>query len=127
MRQVIKEVALAALAGTIIFEVGEEIDDIDPNLPHNFMSIVSLDALDGSPALPTAGTYTSYVEMVEGGGFEDLSDGGTINASATGGTAGADGSIESGSFSGNPNRIKIVAAAVDVAVAFRVVIQQNAA
>lgn len=133
MRQSIKEVALAAGAGEIIFDQDDlEIDRISPNLPHNFFDIISLASLTGddsapTPALPTAGSYTTVVETSENGGYKAISDGGTIAANKTGGTAQSTDDNLGGSFSGNPQRIKITAAGLDVAVAFRVVVRQNSA
>lgn len=126
MRRVIKEVVLAAQAGEIIFELSELSSDMNANFPHNFFDIVSLDGLAGTPVVPTAGTYTTVVETSPEGGFKAISDGGTINANVTGGTASGV-AVEGGSFTGNPNRLKITAAAVDVAAAFRVTLNQNSA
>lgn len=128
MRQSIKEVALVAGAGEIIFNVEDasEHNRISSQFPHNFFEIISLTAVDGVPALPTTGDYVTVVETAKDAGFGVISDGASIAAEFTGGTAQVADTNIGGSFSGNPQRIKITATAVDVAAAFRVVIRQNA-
>jgi len=119
----------AVVAEEIIFNSDDSVDaviQINPNMAHNFVNIVSLDGLDGSPVVPASGEYNIFVETMPDGGFQGLKDGGVISAVNTGGTAGVDGDQVISSFEGNPIRIKIVPDSIVGAVAYRVYIKQNA-
>lgn len=124
-KQAVKELELSAGAGELIFTVGTGPDKLVANIPHNFFDLVSLDGADGSPVEPGAGTYTTYIERVPNGGFQALSDGGTIDATKTGGTTTADGAVLGGSFGSPINRIKMVAAGITTATHVRMTIQQQ--
>lgn len=128
MKESIKEVALVAGAGEIIFDQDDvKLSLISASYPHNFFDIISLAGVGGAPALPTTGDYVTVVETSENGGYKAISDGASIAAEKTGGTAQVTDTNIGGSFSGNPQRIKITATGIDVATAFRVVIRQNSA
>ncbi len=125
-RTVSKDVALVATNGEIIFDQSDEaIDKVWPQLRNNQFDIISLDGVDGSPALPTTGDYVTLVETSPNGGFKNVTAGGSIAAEKTGGTAQAANINLSGAHTGNINRLKITATGIDVAVAFRVIIRQN--
>lgn len=99
--------------------------NITHGFPYNFIFIVSLDGIGGSPVVPTTGTFKIYVRLVRDGGFHSLTDNGTINADLTGGSSMADGKEKRSSFNGNPYAIKVVPSGVDVAGAYRVTVLQN--
>lgn len=123
VRRVQKE---ALIAATITFDqTGSDHEQIDPNSPNNFIDVISLDGLGGSPVIPTTGTFEIHVKTDENGGFKAISDNGSLAATKTGGSALADGIAEGASFTGLPIAIKIVPAATDVAVAYRVLIKQT--
>lgn len=123
-RLISKTAALTTGAGTLDFDQTDgERQRPDPAFAHNFVVITTLDA-SGDPVVPTAGTYTVYVETAPDGGFESLSDG-AINATDTGGRTGAVGSVASASFDGNPWSIRIVADSVDAGTQFRAHVVQN--
>ncbi len=103
----------------------EAITRIDPNLVRNFVDIISLDGLDGSPVTPSSGDYNIFVKTDAEGGFKSLSDNGTLSALLTGGNTLADGVEEGASFAANPLEIKVVPATIAGAVAYRVTITQN--
>ena len=89
--------------------------------------IVTLDAADGDPALPTAGNYTVSMQLVEDGDFHTVSD----NSGVIAGTAAA-GSAVGTSGDGRyiltqsaPKAIRVVSdGSVDVATHKRVTIKQ---
>jgi len=120
-----KELTLSAGAGTLIFDVGTGPDKLVSNIPHNFFDFVSLDGAGGSPVEPGAGTYTTYIERVPNGGFQAIPNGGTIDATKTGGTTTADGTVLSGSFGSPINRIKMVATGITTATHVKMIIQQQ--
>jgi hypothetical protein len=115
----------ALIGATITFNADNGANAITPTLVHNFVDVVSLDGLDGSPVTPTAGTYEITVQDMNDGGFKSITDNGSLDATKTGGTGLADGVQIGASFLGNPVAIKIVPTGVDVAVAYRVSIKQN--
>ena len=120
-----RNIELTGLVGNeVIFTDGSGINQLDPNLPHNFVDIVSLDA-QGEPVTPGAGTYTITVQDFREGGFKTVADGGTVTAAETGGTTLVDGVQCSASFRANPLSVKVVPAGVTVAVSYRVSIRQN--
>ena len=123
VRRVEKE---ALIASTIIFDqTGSDHEQIDPNSPNNFIDVISLDGLGGSPVIPGAGTYEIHVKTDENGGFKAISDNGSLAGGKTGGSALADGIAEGASFTGLPIAIKIVPAGITVAAAYRVLIKQT--
>lgn len=125
VRRVEKE---ALIAATITFDQSDiENERIDPNSPNNFVDVISLDALGGSPVIPTTGTYEIHVKTDVDGGFKSISDNGSLAATKTGGSALADGIAEGASFTELPLEIKIVPTSTDVAVAYRVTIKQISA
>jgi hypothetical protein len=115
----------ALIGATITFNADNGANAITPTLVHNFVDVVSLDGLDGSPVTPTAGTYEITVQDMNDGGFKSITDNGSLDATKTGGTGLADGVQIGASFLSNPVAIKIVPTGVDVAVAYRVSIKQN--
>jgi len=117
----------ALIGATITFDADtdSEHQKVRPELPHVFVDVISLDALDGSPVIPTAGTYEIFFKDAKDGGFKTIADNGSLAAGKTGGSGLADGVAEGASFSGNPLGIKVVPTGVDVAVAYRVSIRQN--
>lgn len=123
--QAVQELELVAEAGELIFTIGTGPDKLVANIPHNFLDFVSLDGAGGDPVVPGAGTYTIFIERVPNGGFQSISDGGTIDATKTGGPATTDGTVLGGSFGSPINRIKMVAAGVTVATHVRMTIQQQ--
>lgn len=123
VRRVQKE---ALIAATITFDQsGDEKERIDPNSPNNFIDVISLDGLGGSPAIPGAGTYEIHVKTDVDGGFKAISDNGSLAGGKTGGSALADGIAEGASFTGLPIAIKIVPTGITVAIAYRVLIKQT--
>lgn len=124
VRRVEKE---ALVGATIIFnaETDSEHERIDPSSPNNFIDVISLDGLDGSPAIPGAGTYAITVKTDKDGGFKAISDNGSLAGSKTGGSALADGIAEGASFTGLPLEIKIIPTGITVAIAYRVLIKQT--
>ena len=116
----------ALIGESIIFDA---LTDSGPNVldvegVSNFIDIVSLDTLGGSPVIPTFGSYKIYVKTSPQGGFKILSHNGSLKAEKTGGSALADGLAEGADFSGTPLAIKVVPIDVNVAVAYRVDIAQ---
>jgi len=125
VRRVEKE---ALIAATITFDQDDvQSQKIDPNSANNFVDVISLDGLDGSPVIPTTGTFEIHVKTDKDGGFKAISDNGSLAAGKTGGSALTDGISEGASFTGLPLEIKIVPTATDVAVAYRVIIKQVSA
>lgn len=116
----------ADVGNEVIFTTQEA--DVDKNLrnfyPHNFITIISLD-VGSNPVVPSAGEYVVTAELVEDGGFLELTDNGTIPAAETGGTAAPDGTNVRASFTGCPWRIKVTPSAVAGAVNYRVIVQQR--
>lgn len=102
----------------------ERTDRLIADFVKNFVEIVSLDGA-GDPIEPTAGDYEVYAQLVRQGNYRSLEDGGTIDATTTGGEATADGAGTSSSFIGNPVAIKVVAVDVVGAVSARVTVSQN--
>ena len=129
LNRIDKFTPLVAGAATCIFyanDTDERTDRLDPAYLQNFIEIISMDA-GGNAVVPTAGTYTVTAKLVKGGNYRSLSDGGTIDATTTGGDAMADGVGTSSSFVGNAIEIKVVADSVDVATQFYAVVSQNSA
>ena len=125
VRRVNKE---ALIGATITFDQsGPEGVRIDPNSPNNFIDVISLTGLGGSPVTPGAGTYEIHVKTDADGGFKAIADNGSLAGSKTGGSALADGIAEGASFTGLPIAIKIVPTGITVAVAYRVLIKQTSA
>ena len=125
VRRVEKE---ALIAATITFTQADiQSQLIHPSSPNNFIDVIALDALGGSPVIPTAGTFTISVKTDVDGGFKAVADNGTLAATKTGGSALADGIAEGASFTGLPIEIKVIPSGVDVAVAYRVLIKQTSA
>jgi len=125
VRRVNKE---ALIGATITFDQsGPEGVRIDPNSPNNFIDVIALDGLGGSPVIPTAGTFTISVKTDVDGGLKAIADNGTLAATKTGGSALADGIAEGASFTGLPIEIKVIPSGVDVAVAYRVLVKQTSA
>jgi len=123
VRRVKKE---ALIAATVTFTQSDiETEKIDPNSPNNFVDVISLDALGGSPVIPGAGTYEIHVKTDEDGGFKAISDNGSLAGGKTGGSALVDGVAEGASFTGLPLEIKIVPTGITVAAAYRVSIKQT--
>ena len=123
VRRIQKE---ALIAATITFTQADiQSQLIDPSSPNNFIDIIALDGLVGSPVIPTAGTFTILVKTDVDGGFKAIADNGTLAATKTGGSALADGIAEGASFTGLPIEVKIIPSGVDVAVAYRVLIKQT--
>lgn len=123
VRRVEKE---ALIASTITFDQNDiENERISPNLQINFIDVISLDGLGGSPVIPTTGSFEIHVKTDENGGFKAIADNGSLAATKTGGSALADGIAEGASFKGLPIAIKIVPAGIAVAVAYRVIIKQT--
>ena len=125
VRRIQKEALIAAT--TIFTQSDIQTELIDPSSPNNFIDVIALDALNGSPVIPTAGTFTISVKTDVNGGFKSISDNGTLAATKTGGSALADGIAEGASFTGLPIEIKIIPSGVDVAVAYRVLVKQTSA
>ncbi len=118
----------ALIASTITFtQADSQTELIDPNSPNNFIDVISLDGLGGSPVIPTAGTFEIFLKTDEDGGFKAIADNGSLAAGKTGGSALADGIAEGASFTAMPLEIKIVPTGTDVAVAYRVLIKQTSA
>ena len=114
--------------GALIINMTDlNIPTIDAKLIANFVEIVSLDGEDGSPVVPGAGDYTINVQQVRDGNFRGISDGGTVDATLTGGSAMADGTGVSSSFQGAPQAIKITPNGVTTATWARVTVDQYAA
>ena len=110
-------------SGEIIFEPGDTLpQSTTPHNTHNFIDIATA-------ITPTAGTFTAYVETVPNGGFKSLVDSAGANISTIDatlvGSGVADGAALGWSFSGNPHRIKIIAAGVTGVTEVEVVITQN--
>lgn len=123
VRRVEKE---ALIASTITFnQTGSDHEQIDPSSPNNFIDVISLDGLGGSPVIPGAGTYEIHVKTDENGGFKAISDNGSLAGGKTGGSALADGIAEGASFTGLPIAIKIVPTGITVATAYRVLVKQT--
>lgn len=123
-----KRVSKEALIGqTIIFDhqTDDETDKIIHSHAMNHIDIISLDGLNGSPVIPTVGTFSIYVKTDEDGGFKSVPDNGLLSATKTGGSLLADGVAVGSNFVGFPLAIKIVPNGVDVAVAYRVSIKQS--
>ncbi len=125
VRRVQKEALIAAT--TIFTQSDIPTELIDPSSPNNFIDVISLDGLGGSPVIPTTGTYEIHVKTDENGGFKAIADNGSLAAGKTGGSALADGVAEGASFTGLPLEIKIVPTSTDVAVAYRVLVKQTSA
>lgn len=123
----VRRVQKEALVGTTILfnQTDAENEKIDPSSPNNFVDVISLTALGGSPVIPGAGTYEIHVKTDVDGGFKAISDNGSLAASKTGGSALADGIAEGASFTGLPIEIKIVPTGITVAIAYRVLIKQT--
>jgi hypothetical protein len=115
------------IGSTIIFdsETDEQYQNIDIGMPHNFVDVVSLSELGGSPVIPDAGFYNIYYQDTLDGGFKSISDNGNLDATKTGGSSLPDGDCLGASFAGNPLKIKVVPDGVTVATAYRVEIKQN--
>lgn len=109
----------------IIFSVEPGPEGLVPDHPHSFIDVVSLDAIDGNPVEPGAGNYLLYVESAPNAGFQSISDGGTLDATKTGGTATTDGTVLGASFNGPVNRVKVKVSGVTTATHARVKITQN--
>jgi len=123
VRRIQKE---ALIAATITFTQSDEpIQKIDANSPNNFIDVISLDGLAGSPVTPAVGTFEIFVKTDVDGGFKAIADNGSLAAGKTGGSGLADGIAEGASFTGLPLEIKIVPTGTDVAVAYRVAIKQT--
>ena len=105
--------------------LGGRSQGIKPELPHNFVSIVSLDGPNGNPVAPGAGTYNIYFKDQVKGGFKSIPDNGALDATKTGGSSMADGLELSASFSGNPIEVKVVPAGITVATHYQVTVKQN--
>ena len=125
VRRVEKE---ALIGATLTFDqTGAENERIDPSSPNNFIDVISLDGLAGSPVIPGAGTYEIHVKTDIDGGFKAIADNGSLAGGKAGGSALADGIAEGASFTGLPIAIKIVPTGITVAVAYRVLIKQTSA
>lgn len=107
----------------LLFTNGFDINDIEQNLAHSFVDVLSLGA-DGQPVIPTAGTYKIYVKTMQQGGFKAV-QGGDLDAKLTGGDALPDGLQEGVSFAANALEIKIVPSGVQGVTSYRVQICQN--
>lgn len=115
---VIKQLDIVAGAGEVVFDSDTpEFERLKRDLVHNFVDI-------SSATTPTAGTFTTYVETVENGGFHDLEDVPVIDATKIGAGV-ADGAAVRSSFLANAYRIKIVAAGVTGVTSVEVVISGN--
>ncbi len=128
IKRIKKEQTLTAGAGTLTLTSDNAepgIERLDPNKLNNFLYVISLDGPDGDPVIPTAGTYTIYVQAVPDGPWMAIADGGTLDATLTGGDAMADGVGVRASFEGGPIGVKVIADSVDVATEFRVHLIQS--
>lgn len=117
----------ALVSQTILFtaETDAEFEAISPSYGYNLIDIISLDGLNGSPVIPTTGSYNVFARTDKDGGFKLLTDNGSLDATKTGGSALADGVAVGASFIDFPLEFKIVPTGVDVAVAYRVHIRQS--
>ena len=87
--------------------------------------VIALDAVDGSPVLPTTGTFTVYMQLVKDGNFLAVNDlNGVITGPQSGGSAAADGGGAYILTQSVPQAIKIVPESLDVATHYRVTIKQ---
>lgn len=100
-----------------------EKEAISPSYAYNFIDVVSLDAIGGSPITPSSGEYRVYVQTDINGGFKTLSGGNIIKATETGGTSLSDGVQEGLYFAATPLKIKVVPLNVN-APAYQVYITQ---
>ncbi len=116
--------ALIGATITFVARTDPGVNALDADATRNFIDVVSLSALGGTPVIPTLGDYLIYAQTSPNGGFKALADNGTLDAAKTGGSALADGLAEGASFAGAPLAIKIVPTSVNVAVAYRVDITQ---
>ena len=99
-------------------------DGVNPHYMANFIDIISLDGVDGSPVIPTIGAFEIYAKTDIDGGFKKLPNRGSLDATKTGGSALADGLAVGATFEGFPLEFKIVPVDVDVAAAYVVHIKQ---
>ncbi len=116
-----------ALIGSVISFAHDDTttDRLNPQFAMNHIDVISLDGLNGSPVIPTVGTFEIYVRTDIDGGFKRLPDRGVLDATKTGGSASGDGVVIGASFAGFPLEFKIVPVGVDVATAYRVDLKQG--
>lgn len=110
---------------TILFTADDQdiTNRIDPNLVHNFIDIVTLNAGIQTPG--TAGEFVCTFRPSDGSGFQAITDNGTIQAITTGGTGQADGISTPASFASNPHQIKIIPSGVLGVTDYTVTVRQN--
>lgn len=122
MKTIFKE---AAVAATITFDQADnEIELVSPHHIKTFIDIISLNGLGGSPVVPGAGSYTIRVRTEKDGGWKTVADNGTIAATATGGSALADGVQLGASYLGSIVGVKVVPTGITAATHYRVVVKQ---
>ncbi len=116
----------ALVAATIIFnQADSEPDSPNPSAINNFIDIVTLDGVDGSPVVAGAGTFNIFYKTDVNGGFKTPATNPTLTAAQTSGSAGADGVADTCEFRDVPLEIKIVPVGITVAASDQVHVSQG--